>query len=265
MPLSANLFSSILAMYSYNRGPGPELGKANWPGRPVMRRRDAITGAAAMAGALLTGCERGGYTLHYRLTVEVAVGDKIVVGKAVRALRWHERDPAWAGMDASGFYTRGEAVVVDLGPRGLLVVTLQGWWRNPPSDPPSVNPNTWTPVAALEPVLGPDRARWGSRAGVPADVPPEDMPVMVTFADPRVPGSVRAVDPANLAASFGPGVSLRSVKVEITHDGVTHGPILRALPWLKTWGVRSLDGQGGISSTRLENNLAPASFLLERG
>lgn len=155
--------------------------------------------------------------------------------------------------------------MVDLGARGLLIATMYGWWRNPPSAPPTVGGEAWTPVDAWESAFGPEHQDWESRRSQAAQVPRDDLPVMVTFADPRRPGSVRAVDPADLAATFGPGVSLQSVTAEVTTQAVTHGSIDRTLPWLKTWGNHALDGEGATSSTRLENNLYPYSFKLKHG
>jgi hypothetical protein len=51
----------------------------------------------------------------------------------------------------------------------------------------------------------------------------------VRFKDEKDPKTVEAVDPANLAASFGDGVRLKRVTIETTTDPVTTG-IERRLP-----------------------------------
>ena len=43
--------------------------------------------------------------------------------------------------------------------------------------------------------------------------------------------AVQRVDPANLAASFGPGIRLKRITVEVTDDDVTTG-IEKRLQWL---------------------------------
>lgn len=48
-------------------------------------------------------------------------------------------------------------------------------------------------------------------------------PMLVTFGDLGDPTSVARVDPDDLAASFGEGVSLKRVTVELTDDPVTKG------------------------------------------
>jgi hypothetical protein len=54
---------------------------------------------------------------------------------------------------------------------------------------------------------------------------------LVRFGDPNDPEAVERVDPNHLAASFGPGVSLKPATVEITGDPLTTG-IEKKLPWL---------------------------------
>lgn len=48
-------------------------------------------------------------------------------------------------------------------------------------------------------------------------------PMLVTFGDLDDPTSVERVDPDDLAASFGEGVALKRITVQITDDPVTTG------------------------------------------
>ena len=83
--------------------------------------------------------------------------------------------------------------------------------------------------ATLDPAYTNDRKdsakRIASGRGVlsPAEVVPNDYPLLVTFSDMRDHTSVTRVDPANLPASFGPGVRPRRIIVEVTDDDVTSG------------------------------------------
>ena len=63
-------------------------------------------------------------------------------------------------------------------------------------------------------------------------MPPDGWPIMVNFADVADPTSVALVDPDNLAASFGPGVRIKAVTLEITRASVTTGRLEELLPWL---------------------------------
>ena len=66
-------------------------------------------------------------------------------------------------------------------------------------------------------------------------------PMLVTFGDVSDPASVQRVDPDDLAASFGEGVSLRRITVQMTDDPVTTG-IEERLEWLP----RIADAGGGL-------------------
>jgi hypothetical protein len=66
---------------------------------------------------------------------------------------------------------------------------------------------------------------------------------------------VKLVDPADLAATFGPGVRLKSETLEVTNEAVTDGVVAQFLPWLvDTWPNR-LDGER-FETVRAENRLA---------
>jgi hypothetical protein len=66
----------------------------------------------------------------------------------------------------------------------------------------------------------------------PIPLPPEGWPLMVTFADIADPTSVSRVDPNDLAASFGEGVRLKAVTLEITDAEVTYGRLEELVTWL---------------------------------
>jgi hypothetical protein len=136
----------------------------------------------------------------------------------------------------------GEAVVVDLGTRGLLFSTFESEWslsrggggynadlaafpqekfRGKYSADASANSKY---AAYLDDL---------NRLKPKAELPLKYLPVLVRFRNPNDPTSVELVDPSNLAASFGPGVALKGAFVEITNDPVTKG-IEARLPWLKS-------------------------------
>lgn len=57
-------------------------------------------------------------------------------------------------------------------------------------------------------------------------------PMLVTFGDLSDPTSMAEVDPDNLAATFGAGVSLKRITVQMTDDPVTTG-IEKRLGWFR--------------------------------
>ncbi|HBM06154.1 MAG TPA: hypothetical protein DD369_11230, partial [Erythrobacter sp.] len=73
-------------------------------------------------------------------------------------------------------------------------------------------------------------------------------PMLVTFGDLDDPASVERVDPDDLAATFGEGVRLKRITVQITDDPVTSG-IEQRLGWL-----------GNIREMNLSNEDFPEDF-----
>ena len=141
----------------------------------------------------------------------------------------------------------GEAAVVDLGERGLLFVTLRkqsdfafrgggglGGGYNASLIPfpqekfggeYSANASINEKYAAYLDNL--------NRLKPKSELSLKDVPVLVRFYNPDDPRSVALVNPLDLAASFGPGVTFKGASVEITDDPITKG-IETRLPWLKS-------------------------------
>jgi hypothetical protein len=135
----------------------------------------------------------------------------------------------------------GEGVVVDLGSRGLLFATFESksglarggmdmynaafapFPREKFRSETRIDSSATDELAAYVDELNRHKPKGA--------LPFKDLPVLVRFRDPSDPTSVEIVDPLNLAASFGPGVMLKSAFVEITDDPVTKG-IEAKLPWL---------------------------------
>ncbi|QPC93630.1 hypothetical protein [Mesorhizobium sp. INR15] len=94
-------------------------------------------------------------------------------------------------------------------------------------------------------------------------VPYVNYPELVTFDDLSDPKSVKEVDPHNLEATFGPGISLKRIALEVTYERVTDGPIERILKWLPEFcGVRFDQAQSETLSApnRLANSLSSGAF-----
>ncbi len=153
-------------------------------------------------------------------------------------------------------YTSGEAIGVDLGSLGSFFVVLH-------KDPTRSN----AAGAHLDPIDPYDgvllslfsiqkfhgawpldkgtrsddeiRAEWKAyadelkRVKPRADVPLDDLPMIVRFRKMDDPLSVQRINPHDLAATFGAGVTLKRATLEITDDPVSKG-IDQKLPWLRT-------------------------------
>lgn len=155
-------------------------------------------------------------SLRYRLTVEVETPEGIKTGSSVIEVRYSQ---GMALGDVSGFQSRiwGEAVYIDLGQRGNLVVTLT---RSESGRKTARGPSELPHI-----LFELDTKRLGSWANPPAqgsrDVPPEMLPTLVTFRDPADPMSVELVQPDRLELSFGTGVRIARSSIQITDDNST--------------------------------------------
>jgi hypothetical protein len=135
----------------------------------------------------------------------------------------------------------GEAVVVDLGPRGLLFTTFET--KRDLARGGMDNYNAGLAPFPQEKFRGKYQKDMSTNDEYAAyldelnrlkprgELAPKYLPVLVRFRDPNDPTSAELVDPLDLAASFGPGVTFKHALVEITDDPVTKG-IEARLPWL---------------------------------
>lgn len=100
------------------------------------------------------------------------------------------------------------------------------------------------------------------RRDTPAPIPPEAYPLLVTFDDLSQPQTVREVDPANLATTFGPGVALRGMTLEVTGARVTEGRVERLFGWLRRSPEPHLvPGDGRITDIPFAMTVAFGDFL----
>lgn len=96
----------------------------------------------------------------------------------------------------------------------------------------------------------------------PAPIPPEAYPLLVTFDDITRPETVREVDPADLAATFGAGVNLRDMTLEVTGEDVTEGLLEELLEWLgKSPEPHLMSGDGRITDVPFAMTVAFGDFL----
>jgi hypothetical protein len=166
---------------------------------------------------------------------------------------------------------QGEATVVDLGARGLLFATLVSE-KALASGARSFSTGCEAPFPR-EKFPG-KFERSGSandeyadyldelnREKPKGDTPFQYLPMLVRFRDLHDPASVERVDPADLAASFGAGVKLDRMSIEITDAPVTKG-IEAVLPWLASRKSQRLlpPPPGPLSGTPLVSLLTDNDF-----
>jgi hypothetical protein len=211
------------------------------------RRMRPLTKIAVVCGlfiAAVYGCVSvvfPKYHVRFRLTVEVKDGDQIRTGSSVIEVD-HTLQPDGIAQGPNPFRpVVGFAPTVDLGAKGLLFVTFlnASRWpqqiieRNTPvscglydiaclpfaayAKPGSlgVGPSFDSQKAALDQLL---------RQSGPRDVPFVNLPQLVRLLDINDKTTMTIVSPSDLSASFGPGVELSRVVLELTNSAITPKP-----------------------------------------
>lgn len=205
----------------------------------VAFRTSCLLAALSLAGC---GMFAESWEWNQKLTVEVMTPDGIRSGSAVSYVRWQEPDP----FGNYGTRYRGEATVVDLG-QGRFLFALIG------------EPTKYIALRTFNHSITERGFAAMARIRGSRDVPREHYPLLMTFTDIGDPTSLRALDPDNLAATFGPGVALTQVRLEITDETMTEGKVERLLAWLD-WPKVDPALNGGRWETLRYPNSSPRGY-----
>ncbi|MCB1452429.1 MAG: hypothetical protein KDJ43_02190 [Rhizobiaceae bacterium] len=184
----------------------------------------AVLGALVVAGNLAWCVAYPRYEWRQKITVEVETPQGLVSASSVAEIAWWGVPKILPEATPRDWSVNAEAVVVPL-PDGkylfALVRTAHLIARAVLFDPPYGGDPYLKPASQMKPFKGEAHA-----------VQPENYPLLVTFDDIDDPTTVKRVDPDDLAASFGHGVSLKRITLEITDEPVTKGEVEKMLGWL---------------------------------
>ncbi|MCK1511642.1 hypothetical protein IVB22_03450 [Bradyrhizobium sp. 190] len=202
-------------------------------------------------------------TLRYRLTLEAEVDGKPKTGSGVIEVIYSKQPEFASGRDRVSSH-RGEAVVLDLGDRGILFALLKAG-SDSRSIPESIILRAFNfdggafPGPTVEEGFKKLRQLSGKR-----ELPLTSLPLLVRFRDLNDPMTVEKVDPFDISKSFGGGARLVRATLEIVPEGVwplnsfgvTDEPIVKGidqkLPWLKSLQGKYLHGGGSARGAPLE-------------
>lgn len=188
---------------------------------------------------------------RYRLTVEVDTPEGLRSGSSVIEIRQTMGRSTMGGFSEQVSYrNRGEAVAVDVADEQTLYALLRSdsnvQWAAlvvPILAPDAGDENLFDDVFLLE---GKHKLR-RTYSPLGRSVEYQAWPMFVTFDDEADPTSVERVDPDDLAASFGEGVSLKRITVQMTDDPVTRG-IEERLGWLADLAAYRTDPENPFSN-----------------
>lgn len=219
-------------------------------------------------------------TWRYKMTVEVETPEGVKTGSAVREVTVISV-PQFLPEVRPTVKLKGEAVVVDLGERGVLFALLNGYKFEAARLPFYVFPSG-KGGTTREGIEHYKRLRAG-----PVQLAPAQYPKLVYFKDLNDPKTVGLVlemkscaDPKtgvrdttvcieadHFEEVYGEGVRLRSVMMEMTDEQVTKR-IKEELKWLPSYYNQMLDGSRNNvinAPNKVANSLASGAFLAGEG
>jgi hypothetical protein len=204
------------------------------------------------------------YHVHvrYRLTVEVQDGDRIKTGSSVIEASYSVQ-PDWSPSGPHTYDPRiiGYAPTIDLGEKGTLFLTFNERRTALYAKERGKQVPCKFGVVGCVPFAAYNKSgAWSNateeratlrellrQSGV-REVPFAMLPELVRFRNANDPQTREPVSPYDLAASFGPGVQLRHVTVQLTDDPVTPPP--------ETWPQwMTVKGQNDTTDLRGYENL----------
>jgi hypothetical protein len=225
----------------------------------ITRRR--TMGLLAAAALTVGGCSLGEapLTLRYKMIVSVETPQGVRTGSSVRALVYSAND-SWFpfGESRPGITMRGEAVAVDL-PNGQTLFALLTGGDGDVDYASRIADRSGIWSANKSTSIGPVTEVWPTAPKTEGMAFTSPIPMLVTFKDIRDPKSVIRVNPDDLAVTFGAGIKLRAITVQVTDEPVIKG-IAKRLAWLPNYYDKMLDGDGLNRSKALANNLSQNSF-----
>jgi hypothetical protein len=181
------------------------------------------------AGALVVGYnyKYPNYTYRYRLTVNIELDGKLHSGSSVIEVTWHG-GPEIGDVGPYSPTMRGQAALVDLEDRGVVVATLGPNWEAHDSDA------GWGALWLVPHAFGDEKG--GDLAMLPAlrgkrQLRSNNFPRFLWFADPQDATSAKTLHVDDIPRLFGSSAHLAGAFVEITNDPVVID-IRQKLPWL---------------------------------
>ncbi len=191
-------------------------------------------------------------TIRYRLTLEAEVEGAPKTGSGVIEVTYSKNnDPISSAEFSIGI--RGEAVVLDLGPRGSLFALLKGD-TDSRSGPDYIVLRAFSFPGGAFPSPVTDGLRQIQQLSGKRELPLTSLPMLVRFHDFNNPMTIEKVDPFDLRRSFGPGVKLNRATLEIVSSGIwplnklglsgqpVTNHLQQKLPWLAGTKGGYLDG-----------------------
>jgi hypothetical protein len=243
-------------------GDGRAAGRASDEQKPpweALMKRGCLTTLVVFAlgiGALVAGYmyQCPVYSYRYRLTVNVEIDGKVHSGSSVIEIGWQEGIKLG---DSGGFapIIRGQAPVVDLGDRGVVVATLINGESYGPAMDGALGAQWITPRAFGRKTNAEEIPTLPELQGK-RDLALDNLPRFLWFSNPQDPTTAKKLLVQDIPGTFGPSARFAGASVEITSDPIVVD-INRKLPWFQSWSDHYRD-RGPIY---LQNKLGLSRYM----
>jgi hypothetical protein len=178
--------------------------------------------------ALIVHAGLSGYSTvsyRYRLSIAVEVGGQVHSGSSVIDVQY-TFNPKWVGPEAGAYneHTTGQAVLVNLGARGVLMAALAGenYFDRTVVSVDDLAGRAFQPDAAglngYLPTV--ERVRALAKLQGKAELTSNNLPQFYWFPDPANLQSARKIKPTEFASAIGDTAHLVSATVEMTRDPI---------------------------------------------
>lgn len=184
---------------------------------PFVKRLGLI--ATLILSCMLAACAPS-MTQRIKVTVTVEDNGTLYTGSAVQQWTCTETNNAMGGMSIGGCDLKAEAIPIKIGDKGWAFMLLSS------NEQDGFDPEYYP--GAIQ------AGRAKSHPKQPWNVPFDKAPMFVRFRDLKDRMTVELVRPNAFSQAFGTGVSLVSIKCEMTNDWLTRGKIKKTLPWIET-------------------------------
>jgi hypothetical protein len=174
------------------------------------------------------------YVYRYRLSLTVEIDGTSHTGSSVIEVRWIGSPSIQGhGSYSSTGFVYGQAPLIDLGARGILIVSLStGEGYGPASD--GASDALWLCANAFRNDSGQAGLQRLQHETGRRQLESGNFPRLVWLSDKLNPATAVKIEPWEIEFKFGAGARIVSAFVEMTNEPITDDAA-KTLPWLNSW------------------------------
>jgi len=198
-------------------------------------KRGCLTTLVVLAfcvGALVVGYKYKyrDYSYRYRLTLNIEVDGKIHSGSSVIEVKWRG-GPVVGDGGPFGPSVKGQAALVNLGDRGIVVATLINGESYGPAKDGALGA-LWIAPRAFGKETNAEEIPHLPELQGKRDLALDNLPRLLWFSNPQDPTTAKRLLVQDIPATFGPSARFAGASVEITNDPIVID-IRQHFSWLK--------------------------------